>query len=276
MGVFAAADLSARAAVMLVEANFNDSDGLPTLANSGTLGGTFGTVNTVNYSSTTPPSNDGLGYSGDFTSIPRPAVTLANNAGLQNLLSFTISGWILGYPVATSPQSPVIVDNRVGTSGFSLQVVSANAAQQRLRLAVDGATVDSPNGSMTNTAWRFFAVTYDGSVAANNVRFYVGDGTTLSQVGSTLTLNQGAAAAHAGDLFIGRSRNANTATAGYMDNVRIFGSQADNSGVLTLSELNYWMNQPDAVVPEPGTAALLLVGWSLCVAARRFLHGGLS
>ena len=176
---------SARAAVMLVEANFNDFDGNQTLANSGTLGGTFGTVNTVSYSGDTPP-NSGLGFAGNFNSSPTPAITLANNAGLQGLQSFTVAGWIFGYPVAAAPQSPIIVDNRIGANGFSLQIVSANAAQQRLRLNVDGVQVDSPNGSMTNTDWRFFAVTYDGTLAANNVNFYVGAGKTVAQLGSAL------------------------------------------------------------------------------------------
>jgi hypothetical protein len=248
---------------MLVRVEFDDGAGNSNLVNSGTIGGTFAAANAnFGFSASVPPTKTG-GFAGDFWdgASSRSAISLPNSSSLQNLSSFTITGWINGFPT-TAPTSPFLVDNQMATTGFSLQVISSNP---RLRLTVDGVSVDTPNGSMPNNQWVFFAVTYDGTLAANNVNFYLGDGTTLSQSGSTLTLNQGSVDAIVGDLFIGRSRVGSAAAADMLDDVRIYGVQSGSGGVLDASALHAVM------VPEPSSAGLILLGWALYSAGRRVL-----
>ena len=155
---------------LLVRVEFDDGAGTSNLVNNGSIGGAFSAVN-ANFGFTTsvPPVKAG-GYAGDFWDggANRSAISLANSSSLQNLSSFTVTGWINGFPT-TAPTSPILVDNQMGVTGFSLQVISTS--NPRLRLTVDGVSVDSPNGSMPNNQWVFFAVTYDGTLAANNVKF---------------------------------------------------------------------------------------------------------
>jgi hypothetical protein len=113
-----------------------------------------------------------------------------------------------------------------------------------LRLFVNGQSIFSSDPSWSATdAWTFFAVTYDGTVAADNVKFYVGD--IISSMTLTLSSTQSISADAvvnnaASRLYINRN---DRSLHEYLDNMRVYGSKSDNSGALSenlLQDLLRW------------------------------------
>jgi hypothetical protein len=86
--------------------------------------------------------------------------------------------------------------------------------------------------------WIFFAVTYDSTQTENNVAFYYGTETTpVTQVGSYETLNGGPVADNQ-QVTVGNYNAGNYRPfQGYLDDLRLFGSASDSSGVLSQSQL---------------------------------------
>lgn len=98
-------------------------------------------------------------------------------------------------------------------------------------------------------------MTYDGTVASNNVKFYVGGTNNSVSLVSTHTLNSGTLGINTASLAMGggpaRPLDA------LIDNIRIDGVTSGAGGVLTLSQLE---TVRLAAVPEPSTLALLALG----------------
>ena len=114
-----------------------------------------------------------------------------------------------------------------------------------LNLTVDDGDA-STSGYGDTQSWIFFAVTYDGTLNLDNVKFYKGSASSeVTQVG-TATINKGQVGDDTAGLGIGnKSGIAGSALSnpddspfdGYLDNVRVYGSKVDGSGVLTLTQL---------------------------------------
>lgn len=191
----------------------------------------------------------------------------ADFAAIDNLTSFTISGWFKTDTSTMVGGNAIIVSNRNGVNGFELRGdINANGA---LLLAVDNGSVSSTTAFGATQQWVSFAVTYDGTAVqpGPNVFFYVGgiaQPFTAAGSGTNIT---GAADEDTAVLSIGATKfafNNNNLNPfdGFLDNLRIY----DN--VLSQSQLEA-VRLTD--VPEPATLSVLgLLGAMLAI--RRHRH----
>ena len=114
--------------------------------------------------------------------------------------------------------------------------------------------------------WVFLAVTYDGTQAANNTKYFIGGvNTPVTQLGSDLTLAQltvegGTALFGVG--YTDAAPAADTSVIGYQDDVRVYGT------ALTLAELEAIRLEN---IPEPSSVVLLLTSFFCAMATGRRL-----
>ena len=234
--------------IPLVEYRFNDS---------GTTTASTGSSKTVlnllkNAIATDLHSSDSLGVSGfagdkalDLTAATgmgtiggagNGVARLSSPSFLSNLTSFTLQGWF-------KPDGTVIGSNAylLQTQNGTAQIKVNAEYNGKLSLTVDNiaAATASVASYSTTSSWTFFAVTYDGTVAADNVTFYVGSvSTSVSQVGTVRSINAGAVNPFgAGNFSVGNSNGTDRPFDGRIDNFRIFGTLSGSSGVLSLSDL---------------------------------------
>ncbi|MBI3657442.1 MAG: hypothetical protein HY232_13590 [Acidobacteria bacterium] len=148
---------------------------------------------------------------------------------IDQLQSFTLCGWYK------------TVDTALCCSARLFKMPPAIEAEEvsTFNVLVKGVAQDplSANFGQTPTnvnEWVFWAITYDGSQTVSNANAYVGFvGSPVTLLG-TDSLPEGtvdtAAASYAG-------WNLSRGIKGYLDNLRIFGSKSDSSGVLSLANL---------------------------------------
>ena len=192
----------------------------------------------------TPLGGDGSGLTGtteDYAYAPTNtpgttdgpfARTDGNIDALTGLASFTLSGWFRTLPGETigGTQSPNV--ELFKTEEFKL--TSPNAG--RLRLYVNDGNVVSTNTDWSSTdEWTFFAVTYDGLLTVDNVKFYTASTASGSLVlSSTQTLDQGLVGTNSGRLYINRN---DRSFEGFLENMRIHGNTESSSGALAMNLL---------------------------------------
>lgn len=179
---------------------------------------------------------------------------LSSPSFLSNLTSFTLQGWF-------KPDGTIIGSNAylLQTQNGTAQIKLNAEYNGKLSLTVDNiaAATASVASYSTTSSWTFFAVTYDGTVAADNVTFYVGGvSTSVSQVGTVKSINAGAVNPFgAGNFSVGNSNGTDRPFDGLMDNFRIFGTTSGSSGVLSLSDLEA-LRMADL---EPNPATVIIV-----------------
>jgi len=162
---------------------------------------------------------------------------------IHGLQSFTLSGWFKTKKSLRLENNATLISHYDNGQGFVLDVPQ----QGQLCLTVDNMKVQSPIGAYAVVdEWVFFAVTYDGTRSTENVNFYVGlKNSPVSEVTKPLTMDAGVVDTNAFfmaenfDRFvIGNYRTSyNRPFKGYLDNIRIFGSKTDASGVLLQEHL---------------------------------------
>jgi hypothetical protein len=170
------------------------------------------------------------------------AYTSGNNRLVAKQAASTFGGfnWSMN---ATPNSGPVGPDNfRLGM--FIGNNVSSGAGDFGFGFSSDD--VDA------HDKWVFLAVTYDGTQASNNTKFYIGgENSPVVQLGSAQTLPQltiDAGGALFGVGYTDAAPAADTSVIGYQDDVRVYGS------ALTLDDLNSVRLEN---VPEPGVGAVL-------------------
>lgn len=180
-------------------------------------------------------------FSTEGGAISNFLATSGTPAKLDNLQSFTLCTWV------NLQSAPVLYDRLIsmhsaGTNGkgFDWFIESPlsgaiGVTQFRLALAVNvsfavtSADVEAPEG------WVFMAVTYDGSLSSDNVRFYMGSPTgNVQQIGVVRSLGVGAAQSTTSALRVaGTERTTLDRTPdAWLDDVRIYGE------VLSLEDLD--------------------------------------
>ncbi|MFA6960816.1 MAG: PEP-CTERM sorting domain-containing protein [Opitutaceae bacterium] len=205
-------------------------------------------------------SGGGGGVIGDIDS---------GSTGSDWLTSFTVQGWY--YSSVQMGGAARILDKTSGsTSSFLLRGATTNG---QMNLTVDNLSVDSGTGYTATGQWVFFAASYDGSLTSNNVKFYVGDTTTSVSLVSTGTVNSGLVSNNVVSMVLGNSsHNPSLADAnnrpfdGLLDDIRLYGSASDSTGVLSLATLEAIRTSDISAVPEPSTYALLFGSVSLGIA----------
>ncbi|MDR1279396.1 MAG: LamG domain-containing protein [Opitutaceae bacterium] len=276
VSVFAAVTVPAP----LLEFLFNEASGTTTTGTTttGTGSGSTGTVATYQDSTGAAASLHSAdtfgvsGQAGDYA-FDNTASTGMGSAGTggrvyagnvataQGLTSFTLQGWFYS-DTQINGAARLLDDQSGGAQGFGLR---ADNNAGRLVLTVNSTSSAASAASYTQTnQWVFFAVTYDGSQTSSNVNFYIGTTTSGVSLVGTHTLNAGQSQANLLPLVIGNSTGSNNASNinnrpfdGYLDNIRVYGSVNDNTGVLGIAQLEAIRSSDVTPVPEPVTTALL-------------------
>lgn len=246
--------LSAFAANPLIRLDFNDSSGSQSLKNRGTLTVVTAMTN-AGFTSHYAPVN-GSGFSGDFNANLARA-EFGDVSGTDTLKSFTLCGWFFRAGNITSASRHLAIDYATN-SGFYWDLNTST--QLVLRVNSAGVVNASASGIGLN-AWTFMAVTYDGTASSGNVKFYTAtNGGVLSQIGGSLTLNQGTVGENTAPLYCGGYIGNNQYFPGKLDNFRVYGSQTDSSGALSLSALQAAMDEVDCSSDTANKGFLWIVG----------------
>jgi len=174
---------------------------------------------------------------------------------LEGLCSFTILGWTNPSSLKIGSGGNRIVFNlNYDRSGFDLVCLQDG----RLRLAVnewpDGVRNDSSPRKIRVGRWTFFAVTYDGTKAKNNVHWYFGDADTPAKLDRTTSYSRGPTGKASGTLTFGNYNESiqhhgkDRQFRGRLHGIKIFGSRIGPRGALSLGDI--WEHQHQ-VSPEP-------------------------
>jgi hypothetical protein len=222
----------------------------------------------------------GSGYAADFTTESPYGYILSGDADkLDGLNQLTLTTW-LNVSAYTSGNHRLMSKQAAGTfGGFSWNMNatpnSGTVGPDNFRLGLFlGNNVNSSAGNFTSgfsnddvgadNTWVFLAVTYDGTAATDNVRFYMGGvNTPVTMVGTPLTLAQltiDGGPARFGVGFTEAAATANTSVIGLQDDVRVYGT------TLGFGDLDAIRLQ---AVPEPSALALMGGGMLALVAFGR-------
>lgn len=176
---------------------------------------------------------------------------------LNGLQSFTICFWVKGEKLLNS--APVWRRENSGLYDYNIQARTDQYSRQR---AVVNKVWSSPatNGwfGYENT-WAFFAMTYDSSLATEQVGFYRNDASSTSAFLHGIRQTAAGGPVNASDYPIWFGTNCNVV----IDNIKVYGSKTDSSGDLSSNDSLKWVYWGDMFteeVPEPATMTLLALG----------------
>jgi glucose/arabinose dehydrogenase/PKD repeat protein len=243
----------------IVRADFNEATG--TLARShGSASLRFNRTTSTPAWSTNVPATVGGASSLDFgtTAGSFAAETDGPVPQLAGLPRFTITGWLNNRAaVEGSGGNRVVSWLSGGTAGVDLVYRSDGSLQLGINQAAASSAARSVASRIPTSAsadagnWRFFAVTYDSTLASGHVRFSFGSGTVDATADAAITYSRSTVGASAGALSIGHLNSVSRSSApdamfrGLIDGVQIF------PAVLT---------QPQIVAVQRGTGVASATG----------------
>ena len=153
---------------------------------------------------------------------------------IGRLASLTLQGWFKCESGPLNDNIPRLID----TSPRD-RIVLIGEDPGGFNFAFKQTSVHSFSAYAEVGQWVYFALSYDSTVSSDNVKFYKGTRTSAVTLVNTRTLNQGVGAEGLG-LRVGNttvSTFGDRPFDGWLDNIRIFGSKTDASGVLDLIQL---------------------------------------
>lgn len=168
--------------------------------------------------------NNNLPHSGVAEMMPSEKL----NPALSAFKSATWQGW---FKFDKEPGNGSRIFDKYGNNYQVYYAVGGS-----LLLNIMNEKVRSENAYKKLKEWVYFAVTYDNTKSEDNVSFYVGTKTQPVELVSTHTLNV-AMRNNSMNLKIGGWSTTTARFTGHLDNIRLFGSKLDDSGVLSLEEL---------------------------------------
>ncbi|HEY0549957.1 MAG TPA: LamG domain-containing protein, partial [Verrucomicrobiae bacterium] len=232
---------------------FNSSD-MPTDWHSESSLGISGLIGDRAFDNTACTGMGSGGSGGRATEIYDTAV--------DGLLSLTLQGW---FKTESALGSNARFFAKQGTgSGFLFLVPSTGV----LSLEIDGSASTMSSAQFSEVGqWIFFAVTYDGTTAANNVKFYKGTPSNAVTLVETRSLGTGRAATNSSGATFGNANGLQRPIDGLLDDIRVFGSKTDNRGALTAAQLEWFRNKdiqnaPDAAALSVSrTNGTLIISW---------------
>lgn len=243
----------------LVKLRFNDGSGT-TATNVGSLGGSAvfvqnGSVpeftNLVASGIFTPGANTGSVDFGDLgASHGAEQVNLTTDLsvvpdgtlGTNISASFTLCGWVNARSLTTGYGGNRLLcalPSAWGSGGFDLVYNGDGSLQFAINTFSDDGGVKSSSGKITASAtldsanWVFFAVTFDPSLANNNVKFYFGNSTNLSTLDSQFNYKSGQSVYTPSTLTVGNvgpgtwfwnDTGVSRALRGAIDEVQVYGT----------------------------------------------------
>jgi len=228
------------------------------------------------------------------------AMSPTGNLNLGTLNQVTLTCWVkpsANFSTMVNGDFPrffmVGPTNNYDTSQANgVALLGEDAAQ--IQFTINTGNVATPAGVLTGSDWLFVAVTYDSTLSANNVNFYVGGKSTTPAVASTQTLAAGPVAfgTNAYAFLLNRS-SLSRAFQGWGDDFRIFNgalnqtqlaavcsSAVSNNAVTPPTPLYQWnfnTNTPGTTVtPVVGTGGVLTLENSSGTAADLYSPIGLG
>jgi len=169
------------------------------------------------------------------------ALSATGNLNLGTLSQFTLTAWVkpvTDFSTLTSGEYPRII-MAGATPAYDTSVTNGTALlgynSGQLQFTVNTGNLVTPTSVLTGSDWVFVAVTYDSTLSANNVNFYIGSRTATPVVVSTQTLTQGPVAfgTSAYAYLLNRSK-LDRAFAGWGDDFRIFSGALSQSALETV------------------------------------------
>ena len=223
----------------IIRMTFNNDAGSPSATNRGLAHCTGTLYGGATYSTDLPPGRT-TGRSIELLGGNNDGVSIGSRTELSNLKSFTVTTWIK--PKGFNPEKtwPRIIHV---TDSWVLQLNNTGDANtNRVAIYFWNSTTSHSNHRFAFGEWKFLAVTFDGTTNANNLKFYVGDGTnlTLDAVHSVTQTIGGATAT-----YIGYNGLTNRNLNGLIDDLRVYGGYDDASGVLSSQQIAQIMQQMD-------------------------------
>ncbi|MCA9149432.1 MAG: hypothetical protein KDA92_09045 [Planctomycetales bacterium] len=177
------------------------------------------------------------------------------DTSVSELNSWTVSGWYKTeeeeVPLSGGGTVLFMTPPRFGgepgisNAGFAVRGENPNG----LRTSVNGTNTQAGSSGvdewLDSQTWVFFAVTYDGTSEADNLRYYQGyrneQESSLGEYHASLvavdSLPMGATLPSPGFSIGNRTDDYARAFDGYLDNLRVYGSKVDGAGALSLAEL---------------------------------------
>lgn len=252
---------------LLLDYNFNNGTAADSSGNgrNGTLVGT----------AVVAGAGSGVsGLSGDRAffndSLPGSSGQLnyTNASGLSGLTSFTISLWYYNDYATTSGR--LFENSGSGGNNTSLILSSANTLQ--LNFGGGGAELTASNSLIAqNDTWSYIAITFDASLASNQLKLYAGsyDGMTLTNASlisqATYASTTALLAANGDTLVFANRPSGDRELTGLLDDIQIYGSTSGSASALSLSQIQ---GVQASAVPEPSVAALAMIGLGLILRRR--------
>jgi len=184
------------------------------------------------------------------------------NSIISELQSVTVQGWF------KTDRAPASYVGKTGTHNeatlirgpFMLVMVNNSNIILRFRVGNNGPT--SLPCTILNE-WVFFSITYDKTKPTNNINFYVGTKTQPVELVSTHTSEINFRT----DLIfgVGALNPGYGMFYGFLDNIRLYGSSTDGSGVLTAEDLELIRANDIILFPDP-VASKVEVDSTECIA----------
>ena len=141
-----------------------------------------------------------------------PSIVPDGTLGTNISGSFTLCGWVNARSMQTGYGGNRLLcalPSAWGSGGFDLVYNGDGSLQFAINTFADDGGVQSSTGKITaspsldSANWVFFAVTFDPSLANNNVKFYFGNSTNLSTLDSQITYKSGQSVYTPGTLTVG-------------------------------------------------------------------------
>ncbi|RRJ98053.1 LamG domain-containing protein [Opitutaceae bacterium TAV4] len=208
-------------------------------------------------------ASTGSGSAGTGGRAETADASVSTNLGA--LKSFTIAGWFKVDTTTTfgggqTRLLTVFTEPPAAETAAGISLYGSDAGRLTLRVNGTGFTSATAkpyyNTSSLDGQWVFFAVTYDGNQSSNNVKFYLGTETIkLTDAHTTGSIAAGSVVSSGTALTLGNNiGGSGRPFDALFDDIRLYGSTTDNSGVLSLGELE---TLRAGAIPEPSTVALL-------------------
>jgi hypothetical protein len=254
----------------LVELRLNEGAGTTT-TNLGAAGGTLALSTPVPVWSANIPGNMGGASSVDFgTSTGNYYVeSTAVISQLAGLTQFTIAGWVNNRSsVEGGGGNRIVTWNSPNSDGVDLVYKTDGSLQIGINQWPDNVPARSSAGKITTDAnaglanWRFFAVTYDSTLASDQVKFYFGSIAADAVLDVATTYARGAVGPNIKPLVLGHFNNSTRPGAtdrmfrGLIDEVQIFGA-ALTAEEIVRAQRAHEVVTPLVFVSEPVTQAVL-------------------
>jgi hypothetical protein len=192
-------------------------------------------------------------HSVDFGIDPKPyAVEVANGGkALANLISFTLTGWVNTLDLSErNGGNRIICWRRDAGDGVDFSCHQDGSLWLGINEWNDYGRASSTRGTLNadpsahRANWCFFAVTYDSQLPDRHVAFYFGTATVHAALDRSVDYRRGRVGPDpSAGLTIGhlswdeRQKNPVTVFRGLIAQVRIWGSDHDGTGALTLAQI---------------------------------------